>query len=92
MYPINTIYDILRHGVDTLAKWLEYWISTPVVRVPVPSGTSDFFFFQTTHHLLFTNSHIRKNGHNNRNVHVELGYSCENIGVSWSESLKIVFV
>ena len=58
MYHISTISDILRHGVDSLAQWLEHWISTPAVRVRIPSGTWDFF--QTMHHFLVTNFHIRK--------------------------------
>ena len=59
MYHISTISDILRQGVDSLAQWLEHWISTPAVRVRIPSGTWDFF--QAMHHLLVTNFHIRKN-------------------------------
>ena len=47
------ISDILRQGVDSLAQWLEHWISTPAVRVRIPSGTWDFF--QTMHHILVTN-------------------------------------
>ena len=58
MYHICTISDILRQGVDSLAQWLEHWISTPAVRVRIPSGTWDFF--QAMHHLLVTNFHIRK--------------------------------
>ena len=42
MYHISTISDILRQGVDSLAQWLEHWISTPAVRVRIPSGTWDF--------------------------------------------------
>ena len=60
MYHISTISDILRQGVDSLAQWLEHWISTPAVRVRIPSGTWDFF--QAMHHLLVTNFHIRKMG------------------------------
>ena len=60
MYHISTISDILRQGVDSLAQWLEQWISTPAVRVRIPSGTWDFF--QTMHHFLVTNFHIRKMG------------------------------
>ena len=45
---------------DSLAQWLEHWISTPTVRVRIPSGTWDFF--QTMHHFLVTNFHIRKMG------------------------------
>ena len=60
MYHISTISDMLRQGVDSLAQWLEYWISTPAVRVRIPSGTWDFF--QTMHHFLVTNFHIRKMG------------------------------
>ena len=59
MYHISTISDILRQGVDSLAQWLEHWISTPAVGVRIPSGTWDFF--QTMHHFLVTNFHIRKN-------------------------------
>ena len=59
MYHISTISDILRQGVDSLAQWLEHWISTPAVWVRIPSGTWDFF--QAMHHLLVTNFHIRKN-------------------------------
>ena len=59
MYHICTISDILRQGVDSLAQWLEHWISTPAVRVRIPSGTWDFF--QAMHHFLVTNFHIRKN-------------------------------
>ena len=58
MYHISTISDILRQGVDSLAQWLEHWISTPAVGVRIPSGTWDFF--QTMHHFLVTNFHIRK--------------------------------
>ena len=58
MYHISTISDILRQGVDSLAQWLEHWISTPAVRVRIPSGTWDFF--QAMHHFLVTNFHIRK--------------------------------
>ena len=43
MYHISTISDILREGVDSLAQWLEHWISTPAVQVRIPSGTWDFF-------------------------------------------------
>ena len=43
MYHTCTISDILRQGVDSLAQWLEHWISTPAVRVRIPSGTWDFF-------------------------------------------------
>ena len=60
MYHICTISDILRQGVDSLAQWLEHWISTPAVRVRIPSGTWDFF--QAMHHFLITNFHIRKMG------------------------------
>ena len=42
----------LRQRVDSLAQWLKHWISTPAVR--------DVGFFQTMHHVLFTNFHIRK--------------------------------
>ena len=59
MYHISTISDIMRQGVDSLAQWLEHWISNPAVRVRIPSGTWDFF--QAMHHLLVTNFHIRKN-------------------------------
>ena len=55
------ISDILRQGVDSLAQWLEHWISTPAVRVRIPSGTWDFF--QTMHHILVTNFYIRKTLH-----------------------------
>ena len=58
MYHICTISGVLRQGVDSLAQWLEHWISTPAVRVRIPSGTWDFF--QTMHHFLVTNFHIRK--------------------------------
>ena len=58
MYHICTISDILRQGVDSLAQWLEHWISTPAVRVRIPSGTWDFS--QTMHHVLVANFHIRK--------------------------------
>ena len=58
MYHISTISDILRQGVDSLAQWLEHWISTRAVRVRIPSETWDFF--QAMHHLLVTNFHIRK--------------------------------
>ena len=60
MSHISTISDKLRQGVDALAQWLEHWVSTPAVRVRIPSGTWDFF--QTTHHILVTNFHIRKMG------------------------------
>ena len=60
MYHICTISDILRQGVDSLAQWLEHWISTPAVRVRIPSGTWDFF--QAMHHFLVMNFHIRKMG------------------------------
>ena len=43
MYHISTISDTLRQGVDSLAQWLEHWISTPAIRVRIPSGTWDFF-------------------------------------------------
>ena len=43
MYHISTISDILRQGVDSLAQWLEHWISTPAIRVQIPSGTWDFY-------------------------------------------------
>ena len=52
MYHISTISDMLRQGVDSLAQWLEHWISTPAVRVRNPSGTWD----------CFTNFPIRKMG------------------------------
>ena len=58
MYQISSICDIMRQGVDSLAQWLQHWIYTPAVRVRIPSGTWDFF--QTMHHRLFTNFHIRK--------------------------------
>ena len=58
MYHISTISDTLRQGVDSLAQWLEHWISTPAIRVRIPSGTWDFF--QAMHHFLVTNFHIRK--------------------------------
>ena len=58
MYHISTISNILRQGLDSLAQWLEHWISTPAVRVRIPSWTWDFF--QAMHHLLVTNFHIRK--------------------------------
>ena len=58
MYHISTISDILRQGVDCLAQCLEHWISTPAVRGRIPSGTWDFF--QTMHHFLVSNFHIRK--------------------------------
>ena len=54
-----TISDILRQRVDSLAQWLEHWISTLAVRVRIPFGTWDFF--QTMHRFLVTNFHIRKN-------------------------------
>ena len=57
MYHICTICDILRQEVDSLAQWLEHWISTRSVRVRIPPGTWDFF--QTMHHFLVTNFHIR---------------------------------
>ena len=60
MYHICTISDILRQEVDSLAQWLEHWISTPAVRVRIPSGTWDFS--QTMHHVLVANFHIRKMG------------------------------
>ena len=53
MYHICTISDILRQGVNSLAQWLEHWISTPAVRVRIPSGMWDIF--QTMHHFLFAN-------------------------------------
>ena len=56
MYHISTISHILRQGVDSLAQWLEHWISTPAIRVRIPSGTWNFF--QAMHHLLVTNFHI----------------------------------
>ena len=71
MYHICTISDILRQGVDSLAQWLEHWISTPAVRVRIPSGTWDFF--QAMHHLLVTNFHIRKNVYG-QNVFQEVIY------------------
>ena len=58
IYHISTTFDILRQGVDSLAQWLEHWISTPAVRVRIPSGTWDSF--QTMHHFLLTNVHILK--------------------------------
>ena len=45
MYPISTISDILRQGVNSLAQWLEHWISTPAILVRIPKRTWDFFFF-----------------------------------------------
>ena len=59
MYHISTISDKVRQGVDSLAQWLEHWISTPAVRARISSGTWDFF--QAMHHFLVTNFHIRKN-------------------------------
>ena len=41
---------------STLWLRLEHWISTPAVRVRIPSGTCDFF--QIMHHFLVTNFHI----------------------------------
>ena len=35
MHRISTISDILRQEVDSLAQWLEHWISTPAVRVRI---------------------------------------------------------
>ena len=58
MYHISTISDILRQGVDSLAQWLEYWISTP--RSGFESHQGRVFFFQTMHHFLVRNFHIRK--------------------------------
>ena len=55
MYPDTVAY----RSIDSLAQWLEHWISTPVNRVRLPLGT---FFFQTMHHFLVTNFHIRKMG------------------------------
>ena len=49
---------MLRQGVDYLAQWSEHWISTPAIRVRIRSGTWDFY--QTMHHFLVTNFHIRK--------------------------------
>ena len=53
MYPITIISDILRQEVDSLAQWLEHWISTPAILIRFPPGTWEFF--QTMHHLLVTN-------------------------------------
>ena len=53
MYHISTISDILPQGVNSLAQWLEHWISTPAVQVRI--------LFQTMHHFLVTNFHIHKN-------------------------------
>ena len=36
-YNVSYKYN-LRQGVDSLAQWLEHWISTPAVRVRIPSG------------------------------------------------------
>ena len=69
MYHICTISDILRQGVDSLAQWLEHWISTPAVRVRIPSGTWDFF--QAMHHFLVTNFHIRKKGHSRVMIYIK---------------------
>ena len=41
---ISTNADKLRQTVDSLAQWLEQWISTPAVRVRIPSGMWDLFF------------------------------------------------
>ena len=43
MQPINTISDILGQGVDSLAQWLEHWISAPAIQVRIPSGFWEFF-------------------------------------------------
>ena len=43
MYHISTISDTRCQGVDSLAQLSELWISTPAVRVRIPSGTRDLF-------------------------------------------------
>ena len=45
LYHICTISDILRQGVDSLAQWLEHWISTLAIGVRIPSGTWDFLSY-----------------------------------------------
>ena len=59
MYPISTISDILRQGVDfgSVVRALDFY----------PSGLRsnpirDLGFFQTMHHILVTYFHIRKMG------------------------------
>ena len=37
MYRISTISEIVRQGVDSMAQWLERWISTPAIRVRMQS-------------------------------------------------------
>ena len=69
----SCISDILLHGVDPL----EHWISTPAIKVRIPSGTWDFF--QTMSHLLFTNFHIRKQSRcegNKKDVCRSMHYLC----------------
>ena len=58
---MSTISDILGHRVDSLARWLEHWIST--LAIPDSNPIRDVGFFQSSsmHHLLLTNFHIRKN-------------------------------
>ena len=57
MYPISTISDILRQRVDSLALWLEHWISTLAIRVRILSETWEFFKLCI---ISFTSFHIRK--------------------------------
>ena len=51
MYPISAISDILRQRVDSLAPWLEHWISTGD---PGSNPMRGVRIFQTMHHLSFT--------------------------------------
>ena len=43
MHHISTISDILPQGVDSVAQWLERWISTSAIRVRIQSGAWHFF-------------------------------------------------
>ena len=62
MYHISTISDMQRQAVDSgsVVRALDFY---PVDAGSNPIRDVEFFLFQTMHHFLITNFHIRKTIH-----------------------------
>ena len=64
-YNVSYRVQSLTNCVRESTLWLSDWISTQAVRVRIPSGMWDFFF-QTMHHISFTNLSVSL--YNNLNI------------------------
>ena len=61
-YSMNsTISDVLCQDVDSLAQWLEHWISVQGVLGSNPIRDMGFFFQAMLHSFVVTNFHMHKN-------------------------------